>query len=181
MLMQFILLRLSCNFLKIFIVWCLVDSISRESQASLNIISHTWWWQGNHKRFFFIFSLGENKHHCYRLCIKYHSKTHFKTQCVNFKVSSSFLMAFEDVVPFFTYNFVLILGTLSDFISLTPETKTAIRFSWSPPSKKFSRLVIAVDNIFRRWDPRVFYILWNFFTNISEDFWGKLQGLLHQL
>ena len=56
------------------------------------------------------------------------------TLCVDFKVSSSFLMILEAVESYLLFNFVPMLDPHSNFMSLTPETKTAFSFLLSPPS-----------------------------------------------
>ena len=103
-------------------------------------------------------------------------KTTSTTLCVHFKVSSSFLiMTPEAVESYFPFNFVPMFGTPSKFISLRQETRTEIRFSWSPPSKSLRNHEKRISchpsgqDIQKVESRSVFYFV-KLFPNFSEGF-----------
>ena len=123
MLMQFILLQLCCNFLKTFIVVALDGSISREFQTWLNITPQPWWQQENHKKFMcHIFCRKKQApflHQFYNLMYQ----IPFQKPCVCISKCKIFFIGIWGYRSIFSFQFVPMLDTPINFISLTPETK----------------------------------------------------------
>ena len=117
-----------------------------------------------------MFSVEGKNHHflhqCYNLWYQIPFQKFFV--CITM-FSSSLLIAVDIVVPYLPFNFVPTLGTSSNFISLTQKTKIASHFSCSSPSKDFVVLSSSRQEI-SKGDPGVFYIMRDFFSNISEAF-----------